>query len=261
MNSIEREMLVVLKSLRDDFSCIQIKAEFEAEGTRMEELMRLKDVTTQVNLPIIMKIGGAESVTDVYNCLSVGVAGIIAPMVETPYSLYKYECMIENMIAPDNAADIEFFFNMETFVTYENFAEMLETKKIDRIQGVTIGRVDLAGSLNADRNMVDSEKFFEICENTCRIAKTKGLKCALGGAISSKSECFIKRLTDQNLLDKFETRKVVFDSRAIYKGNELFDKALEFELLWLKSKRRYYSRVKAEDEARIEMLEQRLKRE
>ena len=35
-------------------------------------------------------------------------------------------------------------------------------------------------------------------------------------------------------------------------------KALEFELLWLKSKRRYYHRVKNEDEARIGALEKRL---
>ena len=65
------------------------------------ELMRLKDITSTLGLPIIMKIGGVESVTDVYNCLQIGVASIVAPMVETPYALRKYAHMIEHMIAPD----------------------------------------------------------------------------------------------------------------------------------------------------------------
>ena len=34
MNLLEQKMLNVLKSLRDDYGVIGIKAEFEAEGTR-----------------------------------------------------------------------------------------------------------------------------------------------------------------------------------------------------------------------------------
>ena len=102
MNVMEHEMIDILTALKG-MGCVKVKAEFEAEGTRMEELMRLKDVTCAVGLPIVMKIGGAESVTDVYHCLSVGVASIVAPMVETPYALYKYEKMIDTMVAKDNA--------------------------------------------------------------------------------------------------------------------------------------------------------------
>ena len=58
MNILEKEIVEILKSLRDECGCFQIKAEFEAEGTRMVELMRLKDLTAGLGLPIIMKIGG-----------------------------------------------------------------------------------------------------------------------------------------------------------------------------------------------------------
>ena len=61
-----------------------------------------------------------------------------------------------------------------------------------------------------------------------------------------------------NLLDKFETRKVVFDVSSIKYGKDAITKAVVFELLWLKSKRRYYSTIKAEDEHRIIMIEKRL---
>ena len=258
MNLLEKEMIDILKELRDECGCFQIKAEFEAEGTRMVELMRLKDILNGLELPIIMKIGGVESVTDIYNCLSIGVASIIAPMVESPFALRKYISMISSMIAPDNAEDIDFFFNMETITGYNNFPQMMEVKGLEHIDGVTIGRVDLAGSLELDRSAVDSDQFMEICRNTFRMAREKGLACGLGGAISSQSIDFIRNLNSEKLIDKFETRKVVFRADAVEYGDKIFRKALEFELLWLKSKRRYYSRIKVEDENRIEMLEKRL---
>ena len=257
MNVMEHEMLEILASLKD-LGCVKIKAEFEAEGTRMEELMRLKDVTCAVELPIVMKIGGAESVTDVYHCLSVGVASIVAPMVETPYALYKYEKMIDTMVAKDNAKDIDFYFNMETITAYENFPKMMETPLLSMIQGVTIGRVDLAGSLGCDRNAVDGPRFLEIARDTFAQARAKKLKTAVGGAISPKSIDFLGTLWKEDLIDNFETRKVVFVPGAVENGEIIFKKALEFELLWLKSKRRYHSRVQVEDEARIGMLEKRL---
>lgn len=257
MNQLEYQMVEALKFLRDECGCIQIKAEFEAEGTRMAELMRLKDITTRVDLPIIMKIGGVESVTDIYNCLQVGVAAIIAPMVETPYALFKYANMIDKMIAPDNAADIDFFFNLETYTGYQNFAAMMDSPALKFIDGVTVGRVDLAGSMNKDRGEVDSELFYEICSNTFRMAREKGLRTALGGAISSGSMDFIARLNRERLIDKFETRKVVFRADAVERGPGILSAALDFELQWLKSKRRFYSGIKSEDEARIAMLEKR----
>ena len=52
--------------------------------------MRLKDVTSFVGLPIIIKIGGVEAVTDIYEALSLGVGGIIAPMSETAFSTSKF---------------------------------------------------------------------------------------------------------------------------------------------------------------------------
>lgn len=259
MNELEYKMMDALKLLRDECGCVQIKAEFESEGTRMSELMRLKDITSALGLPIIMKIGGVESVTDVYNCLQIGVASIIAPMVETPYALHKYAHMISHMIAPDNAADIDFFFNMETVTGYRNFSSMMAAEEdLKQIDGVTIGRVDLAGSLGLDRAAVDSEEFFAMCRDTFRMAREKNLKCGLGGAISERSVGFIRRLADEKLIDKFETRKVVFLADAVKIGPRIFRAALDFELQWLKSKRRFYSGVRREDEARIAMLEKRL---
>lgn len=259
MNKLEYEMVEVLKQLKD-YGVFEIKAEFEAEGSRMEEMMRLKDVTSLVGLPIILKIGGVEAVTDIYNALSIGVKGIVAPMVETQFALVKYLNMIKTMISEDNAKDIEFAFNMETYTASKNLNKMLELPDIDILHGMTIGRVDLSGSLGIDRG--DINKSIPV-KNHCllafSLARKHNLHTALGGAISVDALPIIKEFEEMGLIDKFETRKVIFHADSWKHGDNAIKKAVEFELLWLKSKRRYYSRIKAEDEKRIEMLEGRVK--
>lgn len=257
MNVLERHMIDQLKELKD-LGCIQIKAEFEAEGTRMEELNRLKDVTSSVGLPIAMKIGGCESVTDAYNCLLIGVRSIVAPMIETPFALHKYEKMIKNVMPKDNAEDIDFFFNMETITAYHNFKDFMATPDLDAIQGVTIGRSDLTGSMGLTKDHVDDDEVYEIARETFRMAREKGLICTMGGKMTANSIPMVEKLAADNLIDRFETRKVMFEVNAIKNGAEIFNKALAFELEWLKSKRRYYSGVQAEDASRIADIEKRI---
>ena len=257
MNVLEKEMLKVLEELKA-MGMYEIKAEFESEGSRMEEMMRLKDLSAAAGIPIILKIGGVEAVTDIYNALSIGVAGIIAPMAETPYALSKYINIINNVIPGDNAEDIEFAFNLETITAYENLDKMLNVHNLHLVQGVTIGRVDLSGSMGLNRSEINNDDVFKICKDSFTRIKAKGLSTGMGGGISSEGIPFIEKLVDLKLIDKFETRKVVFKPEAIKNGDTAILKAVEFELLWLKSKRRYYSGIKAEDEKRIQMLEVRL---
>jgi hypothetical protein len=259
MNDLEREMLVVLRQLKEQYGVFQTKAEFEAEGSRMEEMMRLKDVTTAVGLPIILKIGGVEAVTDVYNGLALGVQGLIAPMAETAFALSKFLNIIKNLVAPDNAQDIEFAFNLETITGWRNFDEMMALPDRGLLAGVTIGRVDLTGSMGLSRAAINtSEEVYRICAGVFEKARKAGLRTGLGGGIAKESIPFITRLNERKLLDKFETRKIVFPAEAVRHGDAAILKAVEFEVLWLKSKRRYYSGIKQEDEHRIKMLEQRL---
>ncbi|NTV66183.1 MAG: citrate lyase beta subunit [Chlorobaculum sp.] len=259
MNILEYQMIDVLKQLRDEYGVFEIKAEFEAEGSRIEEMMRLKDVTSKVQLPIILKIGGVEAITDIYNALSIGVKGIIAPMAETAFAVSKFLNAVETFVAEDNRADIDFAINIETITAYNNINDILSLNNIDILHGLTIGRVDFVGSMGHDRGKVDSEEIYNYCHTIFSKARQKGLKTGLGGAISTCSIDFIRNLHAEGLVDKFETRKVVFRADTIKNDPEkAILKAVEFELLWLKSKRRYYHRIKSEDEHRIEMLDKRL---
>jgi len=260
MNVLERQMVLVLKELKEKYDVIEIKAEFEAEASRMVEIQRLKDVTSAAGLPLIMKIGGVEAITDIYNCLAIGVAGIVAPMVETPHAMSKFVKAITKFVPEDNREDIEFATNIETITAYKNIDEILNVNGIDLLSGITIGRVDFTSSIGLDRSSANGKEMFEMCREIFKKAKAKGFKTGLGGAISPEAIPFLKQLNDENLINKFETRKVVFKNTVLNKDIEKgIRKAVEFELLWLKSKKRYYSRANAEDDARIEMLERRLK--
>ena len=96
------------------------------------------------------------------------------------------------------------------------------------------------------------------CRDIFSKVKIKNLKGALGGAISTESVTFLKELISEKLINKYETRKLVYKSET---AKDIFDGinlGVKFELLWLKSKRRYYHRIKDEDDKRIQMLEKRL---
>jgi len=258
MNIIEKEMVNTLVELRERYGVFEIKAEFEAEGSTMEEMMRLKDVASAAGLPILLKIGGVEAVTDIYCALQLGVSGIVAPMAETAFALSKYISMVQKIIPPDNASDIQFAFNLETITGYQNLSSMLALPCMNVLHGVTVGRVDLTGSMGLDRTAVNSSRIFEITREVLVAARQKHLHTAVGGAISKESLDFIERLHQEGLLDKFETRKVVFRGDSYRYGDHALQKAILFELNWLKAKQRFHSRIKQEDVGRIKMLEDRL---
>ena len=179
-------------------------------------------------------------------------------MVETPFALSKYLNMIRTMIAEDNAQDIEFAFNVETLTACENIRAMLSLSDVRLLTGITVGRVDLSGSMEISRELINiSNKIFTLAEFVLQEAKEYKLKTGLGGGISKEALPVIERLA--LLLDKFETRKVVFPIASYKYGEQAIIEANRFELLWLQSKRRYYSRIKVEDEKRIQMLEERIK--
>jgi 4-hydroxy-2-oxoheptanedioate aldolase len=261
MNSIESRMVELLKEMQDKYSLTGVKAEFEAEGTRTEELMRLKEICLAAGVTLTLKIGGCEAVRDMYDARSVGVDFLVAPMVETAFALKKYIRAINTVFTEEEQKQIEFLINLETQKAVKNFDEMLNIPEISKLDGIVVGRVDLVGSMGYDRKYANSDEVFSIVIDSFRKAKERNKVTVLGGAISGESLPFLRAIPD-GLINRYETRKICFlCPQALGKnGEEGILKAVEFELLWLQNKRNYYKSIAEEDESRIPMLEKRLAR-
>ena len=259
MNKREREMLDVLKSLRDEFGAVSVKAEFEAEGTRTDEMLRLIDVARRADLKVALKIGGCEAVRDLLESKQFGVEYIIAPMVETPYALQKFILAKNTAYTLDQQQDTDFLFNIETITAFNNIDEIMKVAQgPGGVQGGVFGRVDFCGSLGWGRGKIDSDHVTDYVRTVGAACKIAGRDFVVGGGIAISSLPSLARIRSIHL-SRFETRKVIFGANAL--DNPGIAKGLQstvyFELLWLQNKRDYYGVIQQEDAARIAMLEER----
>ena len=260
MNALEKKMVSLLTELREEYHVVGVKAEFEAEGTRLEEAMRLKEVSLKAGLGLTLKIGGCEAIKDMYEAASLGTEHLVAPMVETPYALRKYLQAVKLAFPDDQREDMDFLINLETITAIENFDKMLEIPEIGSLSGVVLGRVDLTGSMGLNRDSVNGDQVLKIGLEMAAKAKAKGLIVVVGGAVSVHSLPFFQAFPAGHL-DRYETRKVVFGCPgALENKQDAFLKAVEFEIMWLKNKQDYYGAIHREDDARLAMMEERYRK-
>lgn len=261
MNNLEKKMMTTLIDLKENHHVIGVKAEFEAEGTRMEEALRLKEVVTRSGLNLTIKIGGCEALKDMYDARLIGVNAIVAPMIESPYALKKYMEASKYAFPEDERKEIKFLINIETIYGFKYIEEVLSSSFSADLAGVVFGRTDMTGSLNMSSDQINHDDIL----NYAKVIAEKALKykkeLVVGGGVSAASIPFFKQLPPKSLT-RFETRKVIFDApKALVDKNaeKGILKAVGFELMWIKNKRDFYGLIHSEDHKRIEVLESRYK--
>lgn len=254
MNPIEKRMVSILKELRENYGVTGVKVAMEAEGIRLDEMLRTKEVVLRAGVDLTVKIGGCEALTDLRIAKQYGVDTVLAPMIESKFALEKFLEMAENEFSPEEAEDTKLLINIETIDGYEKLAEILTADNINLLDGIVLGRTDLSSALKLGD--VNSPKVLSVAQSVFSQAKQRqqNLQCLVGGGITPKAVLFLRELN--GLIDGFETRKVVFGNYKQAEANleEGIIQALTFEYLWYEWKQQYYGRLYKEDEAKMKGL-------
>ena len=140
MFELEQKLFDQLIRLKENYDLQGIKAEFEAEGSSFRDLVRLRRITDKLDVSLYLKIGGVEALRDIKDAMELGVDGLIAPMVESPFGVMKFVGATESIFGQRKLFKS---INVETLTAVEQLDDILEIAR-GKIDNVTIGRTDLS---------------------------------------------------------------------------------------------------------------------
>lgn len=243
-------MKKILEELKNKNYLKGIKVEFESEVITKAELQQLANTLKDLDIDLTIKLGGATSILDIKNAQDVNAKSLVAPMVESAYTVKKFIEAVKTIygnVLPN------LYLNIETQNAFTYLYEIFEAGA-NNIEGVILGRSDLTASLGMEKSTVNCQKIEDYASMLQGFCHTNGKKLIVGGNVDLMSLPFFKKLM---LLSAFETKKVIFDA-SLAKNNEAFEEnlilALKFEIEWIKNKE-YTTKG---DVARIQSINQKL---
>ena len=194
--------------LREDFGLRSMKTGTEVEDMSFAEISLLREISGGI-VPLYVKIGGPEARNDIRNLIRIGVDGIIAPMVESPYSLKNFMATFEEICTERSAAGIEAGINLETITGYRQMHDILAEPLAAGLHQVTAARTDLSGSMGLHP---DDDRVLAVCEDIVQTCRAQGLVTSVGGAIHPG---IIDTLIERIASDRVNTRHMVLSCRDI----------------------------------------------
>ena len=177
----ERKLVNYMSYLKNRYSLVGIKAEFEAEGSSHNDIFLLRALTNKANTKLFVKIGGVEAINDIKFLLNINVDGIIAAMVESRFAASKFLSFINksNLINKPNLT-----INIVSKNAVENIYEIYSVIK-NQINDITIGRTDLAASYFNNNILPNSNFITKKIIEISKVFKKNNKKILV--AISAKS--------------------------------------------------------------------------
>jgi hypothetical protein len=249
-DKIEQKISLSLRELKEEYGASAIKLSTEDAGMSFEQIAYWAQIASPV-LPVFVKIGGPEARNDMKRISAIKhISGIIAPMVESSYSLQKYISSLKETF--ERFDDLSKHINVETITAFENLSQIFSISEISFIDEITIGRGDLSKSVCKE---VDGPEVNDMCKVIVEAAQRKNIKVSIGGAVNPKNA---ERVFKQIKPDKINTRSVVFNRGCSLGIERSILMALEYEILMLKEDLRLGFISKNESTDRIQKLKKRM---
>lgn len=230
---VSNELRIAMDSVRQ-YGATHLKVEFEAEGASSADAEMIAEIASTGELGLVVKIGGCEAVRDIRESLELGADSIVAPMIESTFAASKFERAITNEVAAAGRARPNVAFNMESVGGLAILPDLLNEPVASRLDRVVLGRTDLTDSLRLTSADIESEVIEGHARRVFTLAREVGMSTTLGGTITPASVGFIERLDD--LVDSFETRKVVYAVADAPDLKQAIEAGVRFELAWLRFK-------------------------
>jgi len=206
-----------------------LKVETEGEGAPWQRVSRLAVFAARSGFPLTLKIGGPDARTDLLRASEIGIAGITAPLVETPFAVWKFRAALDS-----TAGAVEF---QERNVLLESAQGIRDYEEIigeaqNFASGINIGRSDLRRSMtmrDPKAPGLDSKEFLSALVPVVQHAASCGLVSTLGGSVTENSVRALVANDLGNLLDRVETRRFVIHWAALREEPALIRRVLEVE--------------------------------
>jgi len=226
------KLLNQLIELKNTYQAKGLKLELETEIISTQEIDLAKNLALESNLELILKTSGCSAVSDIFLCKAFEIKNILTPMIESAYALEKFYNNV-NKIFPEYK---NLSFNVETKASIENIDEILAYKNIDKFNTIVFGRNDFCNSIGKSADYCENQEIFNKIQYILQKIENKNLFLTIGGNITKNSTVFLKNINNDKFIN-FETRKIIFDKNILNNNfNTALEKALEFEITWLKAK-------------------------
>lgn len=252
----EENLYEQLSYAKENLGLYALKCDFEAEGSSLEEVSFFRDVASKAEISLALKIGGCEAIRNLTDAKELNADVLVAPMIESSYAVKKFQGAVDRCF--DSCQKKRFLCNIETIQAIKNLDEILdEIEKSAYLEGVVVGRVDLAASQGLERSKINGDIIDEQMMMVSQACEQRDLVCVIGGSIDTYALNALAKIT---YLHFFETRKTVFCSSVLSTKNA--DRALRFslqlELWWLRELTKSSEQERLKYLSRIELLETRL---
>jgi len=208
------------------YGAISLKFEFEDEGTSFKDAKQLSILAQNSNISTTIKIGGCGALNDIKEAHNLNAKTIVAPMIESAYAMKKFVSTIENVY---NSNTPELLINIETIDGVNKIDDIISSPELLKIAGIVIGRFDLAKSMGLGCKDIQSKPIENVITTLLQKISGTNKKIFIGGGIKKDAFEYFKKF---HFINNIETRKIVFDAKAVSEQGII--KALEFELEYLK---------------------------